>query len=160
MFLKSLKVANYPKNAAQMVKKLKTFMWLVFFQKKRIDTFLKKKSWIFVELLKVVNLMLNSTETVKISQSAQKLSFHKKLDIFRKKILNDSKITKGRIFSVGCKWNDKILQNVRNLGFFKTNYGFFWKRVLNFLESPNFSNLLLNATESVNFGKTFKNWVF
>ncbi len=133
MFLKSLNVANFPKNAAQMVKKLKKFMWLVFFQKKRIDTFLQKKSWIFVELLKVVNLMLNSTETVKISQSAQKLSSPENLDIFRQKILKYSKITKGRIFSVGCNWNDKIPQNARNLGFFIKKIRFFLKKSLEFL---------------------------
>ncbi len=126
MFLKSVKVANFPKNATQMVKKVKTFIWLVF-KKKRVDTFLKKISN-FRGIARSSKLAAEFDWNSEIYQNAQKLSFPKKLDIFPKKLLKYSKITKSRIFSVGCNWNDKILQNVRNLGFFKTNYGFFEKQ--------------------------------
>ncbi len=127
MFSKSLKVANFPENAAQLVKKLKTFLWLVFLKKKNRYVS-QKKILNFRGIAGSSKLAADINWNSEISQNAQKLSFHKKIDIFRKKLLNFSKITKGRIFSVGCNWNDKIPQNVRNLGFFiKKNTVFFEK---------------------------------
>ncbi len=98
------------------------------FLKEKYRYVYRKKILIFRGIARSSKLAAEIDWNSEISQNAQKLSFHKKLDIFRKKNLNDSKITKGRIFSVGCKWNDKIPQNARNLGFFiKKNTVFFEK---------------------------------
>ncbi len=55
------------------------------FFKRKVDTFLKKKSWIFVVLLKAANLLLHATEKVKFLKTFKNRVFPKNLIFSEKK---------------------------------------------------------------------------
>ena len=89
------------------------------------------------KLLKVVNLLYNATEWVRILETIKKYFFLSKIFcFFFWKKMTFAKTAKDRKFVVGCNWVSRISQNVDEVvSSWKKKFGFSEKKLWVFLQT-------------------------